>query len=98
MSWFHCPTVQTEAASVEEYQECLAMTSRKAERFIKRLEDYGNVLGDLGLSLVKLAKYEDEEGSANGSYTDQGAAAKQISADARRVGMVRCVYCKYTCQ
>lgn len=74
------------------------MTSRKAERFIKRLEDYGNVLGDLGLSLVKLAKYEDEEGSANGSYTDQGAAAKQISADARRVGMVRCVYCKYTCQ
>lgn len=150
----HIHIHQGETTAVEEYQECLALTSRKAEKLVKKLEDYGNVLGDLGLSLVKvcwrvyfllwngvnvpcicpyttcchgvsmvhpcilgapmvhhsiaithviiimcsttlhhhhihqIAKYEDEDGSKMGSYTDSSAAAKQISADARRVGMV----------
>ncbi len=49
---------QGETTSVEEYQECLALTSRKAEKLVKKLEDYGNVLGDLGLSLVKVGGVE----------------------------------------
>lgn len=45
------------------------------------------VLGDLGLSLVKLGKYEDEEGSKCGQYSELGVGARSIAADARRVGL-----------
>ncbi len=43
-------------------------------------------MGDLGLSFVKLAKYEDEEGSKCGQYSDLGVGARSVAADARRVG------------
>lgn len=76
-----------ESSMVEDYQEVLAGASRKAEKLVKKLEDYGNVLGDLGLSFIKLAKFEDEDGGQTGVYTDAGAAAKHLSADSRRVGM-----------
>lgn len=46
------------------------------------------MLGDLGLGLIKLAKFEDEAGAACGPYSDWGAAAKTMAADTRRVGMV----------
>lgn len=45
------------------------------------------VMGDLGLSLVKLAKYEDEEGSKCGQYSELGVGARAVGADARRVGL-----------
>ena len=46
------------------------------------------MLGDLGLSLIRVAKYEDEEGTAKcGQYTDMGAGARSVAADSRRVGM-----------
>lgn len=56
---------------------------------MSKFEELGGVLGDLGLSLVKLAKFEDETGSRTGTYTEAGAAAKLISSDTRRIGMVR---------
>ena len=56
---------------------------------VSQFEEMGNVLGDLGLALIAMAKYEDEEGARTGSYTDSSAASKDISADTRRVGMVR---------
>lgn len=46
------------------------------------------VLGDLGLGLIKLAKFEDETGATCGQYSDWGAACKTMAADTRRVGMV----------
>ena len=55
---------------------------------VSQFEEMGTVLGDLGLALIAMAKYEDEEGAKTGSYTDSSAAARDIAADARRVGMV----------
>ena len=44
-------------------------------------------MGDFGLSLVKLGKYEDEEGSKCGQYSELGVGARSVAADARRVGL-----------
>lgn len=52
-----------------------------------KMEEAGNALGDFGLSLVKLCKFEDDKGSSLGVYTQQGAATKRISADCQRTGM-----------
>ncbi len=64
------------------------MHDAQAEKMVSQFEEMGNVLGDLGLALIAMAKYEDEEGARTGSYTDSSAASKDISADAKRVGMV----------
>lgn len=45
------------------------------------------VMGDLGLALVKAAKYDDEEGSRCGAYSELGVGARQAAADARRAGL-----------
>ena len=74
-------------AEVESYQEVLMQASRKAEKLLREFEHTGNVLGDLGLALIKLGKHEEEEGSKCGEYTDIGAGAKTIAAEARKVGM-----------
>ena len=50
-------------------------------------------VGDLGLAFLKIAKYEDEEGARTGAYTDSSAAARDISANTKRVGMVRPARC-----
>ncbi|KAK9835396.1 hypothetical protein WJX81_006991 [Elliptochloris bilobata] len=72
--------------SVEEFQEKVMAASRKAERLVTRLEEVGGVLGDLGLALIKAAKYEDEEGARSGAYTLSASASKAIAAEAKRVG------------
>lgn len=59
----------------------------QAEHLVKRLEDMGNVLGDIGLSFIKVAKFEDEDGLRCGQYTESGAACKSIAMDSRRIGM-----------
>ena len=53
------------------------------------MEEAGDALGDLGMSLIKLSKYEDEEGGACGAYTATTAACKSMAAESKRVGMVR---------
>ena len=55
---------------------------------VAKMEEAGEALGDFGLSLVKLSKFEDEEGSAMGQYTRQGAATTSIAADCKRTGTV----------
>ena len=52
------------------------------------MDDAGNALGDLGLSLIKLCKFEDEEGGALGQYTQRGAATKAIATTCRHAGQV----------
>jgi sorting nexin-1/2 len=74
-------------AEVESYSEVLMQASRRAEKLLREFEHTGNVIGDLGLSLVRLGKYEDEEGSKCGEYTELGAGARAIGTEARRVGM-----------
>ncbi len=56
---------------------------------MSKFEELGAVTGDLGLSAIKLAKFEDADGSRCGAYTDSTMASKSISADSKRVGMVR---------
>ncbi|EFN57618.1 hypothetical protein CHLNCDRAFT_142705 [Chlorella variabilis] len=78
--------LREQRAGVEEYADKLAAASRRAELMVKEFEEMGAVMGDLGLSLMKLAKYEDEEGSKCGQYSDLGVGARAVGADARRVG------------
>lgn len=74
-------------AGVEDYAEKQAAASRQAERMVKEFEEMGAVMGDLGLSLVKLGKYEEEEGGKCGQYTEMGVGARSVAADARREGL-----------
>lgn len=52
------------------------------------MDEAGNALGDFGLSLIKLCKFEDDEGLALGQYTQQGAATKAIATTCRSAGQV----------
>ena len=60
----------------------------QAERLVSKFEELGAVTGDLGLSAVALAKFEDSDGTQCGAYTDSAMASRTISADAKRVGTV----------
>lgn len=60
----------------------------QAERLVSKFEELGSVTGDLGLSAIALAKFEDADGTQCGAYTDSAMASRTISADAKRVGMV----------
>lgn len=61
----------------------------QAEQVVAKMSEAGNALGDFGLSLIKLSKFEDERGVSLGAYTRQAAASKAMAADSRRTGMVR---------
>ena len=52
------------------------------------MDEAGNALGDFGLSLIKLCKFEDEEGAALGQYTQQGAATKSLASTCKSAGQV----------
>lgn len=79
--------LRNEKLLVDEFLEKVAAASRKAERLVSKFEELGSVTGDLGLSAIKLAKFEDTDGSRCGAYTDSATASKSISADSKRVGM-----------
>lgn len=81
--------LRTTKAGVEAYAEVLATASRRAEKLLREFERLGAATGDLGLALIRLAKYEEEEGArgGGGAYTELGAGARAVAADARRVGM-----------
>ncbi|KAK9805542.1 hypothetical protein WJX72_004051 [[Myrmecia] bisecta] len=79
--------LRNERLVIDEFAEKVAIASRKAEKVVSKFEDVGNVLGDLGLSLIKIAKFEEEEGTKCGQYTESAAHSKTISADAKRFGM-----------
>ncbi|KAL3145148.1 hypothetical protein ABBQ38_001750 [Trebouxia sp. C0009 RCD-2024] len=78
--------LRNEKLMVDEFLEKVAAASRKAEKLVSKFEQMGAVTGDLGLSTLALAKFEDTDGSSCGTYTDSAMASKNISADAKRVG------------
>lgn len=82
------PAPQHERVAVEDFLENMSSASRKAESVVSQLEEVGNALGDMGLSLVKLSKFEDEDGTRCGHYTDLAAASKAIASSCRAAGMV----------
>lgn len=61
----------------------------QAEKVVSKFEEMGAVTGDLGLSTLALAKFEDTDGSSCGTYTDSAMASKTISADTKRIGSVK---------
>ena len=52
------------------------------------MDEASNALGDFGLSLIKLCKFEDDEGSALGQYTQQGAATRSLASTCKIAGQV----------
>eukprot|EP00890_Picochlorum_soloecismus_P005292 jgi/Picsp_1/5764/NSC_03123-R1_sorting nexin-1 len=74
-------------AAVESYSDSLVETSRKAEKVIRELERLGSITGDVGLSLIRLAKYEDEFGGPTGQYTAFTSTTQKMASDSRRTGM-----------
>jgi hypothetical protein len=72
---------------VEDLQGRLAAASRKAERLVREMHAEGQAIGDLGLSLMKLAKYEDEGRTACGTHTPMATSALACAGQARRAGM-----------
>lgn len=81
-------------AGVESYAESLSTASRRAEKVLREFERLGAATGDVGLALIRLAKYEDEVGSTSGAYSDIGFSARALAADARRVGMAAVRVCR----
>ena len=56
---------------------------------MERFEEAGAVLGDLGMALIRLAKFEAEQGTASAAYSATAAASRSLSADCQRTGKVR---------
>ena len=61
--------------------------TRKAEKVIRELQRLGSIAGDVGLSLIRLAKYEDEFGGPTGQYTAFTSTTQKMASDSRRMGM-----------
>lgn len=60
----------------------------QAEKAVERFEEAGAVLGDLGMALIRLAKFEAEQGTASAAYSATAAASRSLSADCQRTGKV----------
>ena len=65
------------------------MAGVQAEKAVERFEEAGAVLGDLGMALIRLAKFEAEQGAASAGYSATGAASRSLAADCQRTGKVR---------
>lgn len=74
-------------SDVEIYCEHLVQVSRKSEKLIGEFERLGGVTGDVGLSLIRLAKYEDEYGGPTGQYSAFTSETQKMATNLRRVGM-----------
>jgi hypothetical protein len=88
--------MQETKAGVEAYAEALSNASRKAEKVVRELERSSSLNGNLGLALMALAKYEDEQTRPLGSHNALAAPARALAADLRRVGMVSIRYSRCT--
>eukprot|EP00775_Hariotina_reticulata_P008356 gene8356-8540_t len=57
---------------------------REAEKLVAKLDQLGAAAGDLGLSLFKVAKFEEAEGGALASYTGTLRYSSSLIADEKR--------------
>ena len=88
-----CVTIQhplTPIAPLCRYplpQPCAHSSRRaQAERAVSRFEEAGGVLGDLGMALIRLAKFEGEQGVASSTYSASAADCRSLAADCQRTG------------
>ena len=61
----------------------------QAERAVSRFEEAGGVLGDLGMALIRLAKFEGEQGVASATYSASAPDCRSLAADCQRTGKAR---------
>lgn len=74
-------------SDLESYCDGLVHVSRKSEKMIGEFERLGGVIADVGLSLIRLAKYEDEFGGPTGQYSIFATETQKMATSLRRVGM-----------
>ena len=82
----HDPDMEAKKEKIAELEKVLTATSSSAELLLKKQEDVGDALGELGLALIKLSKFEDTEAARLGQYSDVGSKIADHAADVRRVG------------
>ncbi|KAF6260499.1 hypothetical protein COO60DRAFT_1684872 [Scenedesmus sp. NREL 46B-D3] len=70
--------------AAEEMREQLSLTSKAAEKLVGKLDQLGSTAGDLGLSMFKVAKFEEAEGGALASYTGTLRYSSGLIADQKR--------------
>ena len=59
----------------------------QAEKLVKKYERMGAVLGDLGLSFIKVSRYEEVEGTERARFTDTVSCAQALSSDTKNCGI-----------
>lgn len=65
----------------------LSDSSRVAEKLVKKFDRMGAVLGDLGLSFIKLSRYEEIDGTERARFTDTVSCAQALSSDTKQCGI-----------
>mmetsp|Transcript_37299 Transcript_37299/g.81235 ORF Transcript_37299/g.81235 Transcript_37299/m.81235 type:complete len:588 (-) Transcript_37299:343-2106(-) len=73
-------------ALLAELERHLSEASRKAEQLVVKHQAHGDVLGEMGMALIKLANHQDNEGARRGQYTEDGATLCGMADDVRRSG------------
>mmetsp|Transcript_7789 Transcript_7789/g.14719 ORF Transcript_7789/g.14719 Transcript_7789/m.14719 type:complete len:651 (-) Transcript_7789:276-2228(-) len=74
------------AAELVDRDRHLMEASRKAEQLVLRQTAHGDVVGELGMSLIKLANHEDKEGQRLGHYSAQGHQLLGVAHSTRSLG------------
>lgn len=72
---------------IEQYSECLVAASTSSERLVRESERLSIAMGDIGLSLIRMAKYEDDHGSPSGCYSPFASTTRAMAEISRRCGM-----------
>ncbi|MCO5580665.1 hypothetical protein L7F22_034535 [Adiantum nelumboides] len=67
--------------NLEELEHCLNEASQKAEVLVTAQQDVGEIMGELGLTFTKLAKFESEEALLN-AQSAHAADAKRLATAA----------------
>lgn len=70
--------------AAEDMREQLGLTSKAAEKLVGKLDALGSTAGDLGLSLFKVAKFEEAEGGALAAFTGTLRFSSGLIADQKR--------------
>jgi len=72
---------------VERYSESLVAASTSSERLVRESERLSIVMGDMALSMIRMAKYEDDHGSPTGRYSPFAETTRAIAEGSRQCGM-----------
>jgi hypothetical protein len=75
-------------------ERLLVDASARAERLVGRAAASCDALGDAGLALVRLSKFEEAEGARRGRFAARGAAQRLAAADARAAGAAAVRACR----